>query len=86
MDAIELLVQPDVDGNWPYRFVVRKREYIMQPGGPATFAGDGTWALFRAWNDKGKEVDVRVRAADKVTLLSRYSIASHAEYRVEKDS
>lgn len=81
--AVDRLVDSDDDGNWPYRFVVRGREYIMVPDGPMTFDGEGTWALFRVWNDRGKMTDVKVRAADKVTLVSTYSNASNKEYRIE---
>ena len=42
------LVQRDGHGNWIHEFRYRGREYMMVPGGPATF-GD-TWLTVRVWS------------------------------------
>ena len=69
-DAIDLIVGRDEHGSWVHEFSLRGKVYMLVPGGCSTFDAKG--AKFRVWpRPAGAMRDVRVRATDRVVVVSR---------------
>lgn len=67
-DAVEVLTTRRAF-DWPSRFFVRNRFYVLVPGGPASFYEDR--GVFRVWPaGGGVERDLTVRRSDAVRVVS----------------